>query len=77
MSAIIPTLTYCRAEVARHASKSSCWVIIHGDAYDVTEFLNEHPGGKNAILKQAGGDATEDFEAVHSVDILEKYQSQV
>lgn len=26
-------------EVARHNSKDSCWVIVHGKAYDVTEFL--------------------------------------
>ena len=31
-------------EVAKHDSKADCWVIIHGKAYDVTEFLPEHPG---------------------------------
>jgi L-lactate dehydrogenase (cytochrome) len=25
--------------VAEHNSKDSCWVIVHGKAYDVTEFL--------------------------------------
>lgn len=27
------------ADVAKHDSKNSCWVIVHGKAYDVTEFL--------------------------------------
>lgn len=27
------------AAVAEHNSKDSCWVIVHGKAYDVTEFL--------------------------------------
>lgn len=27
------------ASVAEHNSKDSCWVIVHGKAYDVTEFL--------------------------------------
>lgn len=27
------------ADVAKHNSKDSCWVIVHGKAYDVTEFL--------------------------------------
>lgn len=27
------------AKVAEHNSKDSCWVIVHGKAYDVTEFL--------------------------------------
>jgi L-lactate dehydrogenase (cytochrome) len=25
--------------VAKHNSRDSCWVIVHGKAYDVTEFL--------------------------------------
>lgn len=45
-------------EVKRHNSAKSCWVIISGDIYDVTEFLEAHPGGRNVILKAAGTDAT-------------------
>ncbi|KAJ8128604.1 hypothetical protein O1611_g5032 [Lasiodiplodia mahajangana] len=40
-------------EVAKHDNKDSCWVVIHGKAYDVTEFLPEHPGGMKIILKYA------------------------
>lgn len=50
---------------------------MRGDVYDVTRFLNEHPAGKTVLLKQAGDDATEIFESVHSAGLLEKYQSQV
>lgn len=39
-------------EVAKHNWKESCWVIIHGKAYDVTEFLPEHPG--TALPFEAG-----------------------
>jgi L-lactate dehydrogenase (cytochrome) len=60
-------------EVAKHNSKASCWVIIHGKAYDVTEFLPEHPGGQKIILKYAGKDATEEFEPIHPPDTLDKY----
>jgi len=40
-------------EVAKHSSKDNCWVIVHGRAYDVTDFLPEHPGGMKIILKYA------------------------
>ncbi|KAI1465605.1 FMN-dependent dehydrogenase-domain-containing protein [Daldinia caldariorum] len=61
------------AEVAKHNSKESCWVVIHGHAYDVTEFLPEHPGGMGIILKYAGKDATEEFDPIHPPDTLDKY----
>src|ERR1700759_1882071 len=60
-------------EVSKHNSKDSCWVIIHGNAYDVTEFLPEHPGGQKIILKYAGKDATEEFDPIHPPDTLDKY----
>ena len=65
--------TLTGAQVAEHNSKDSCWVIIHGRAYDVTEFLPEHPGGPKIILKYAGKDATEEYEPIHPPDTLEKY----
>ncbi|KAF2813894.1 uncharacterized protein BDZ99DRAFT_567610 [Mytilinidion resinicola] len=61
------------ADIAKHNSRDSCWVIIHGRAYDVTDFLPEHPGGPKIILKYAGKDATEEFEPIHPPDTLDKY----
>ena len=61
------------AEVAKHNNDKDCWVIIHGRAYDVTEFKNEHPGGKSIILKYAGKDATETYDPIHPPDTLDKY----
>ncbi|KAM3515214.1 hypothetical protein MY11210_001107 [Beauveria gryllotalpidicola] len=60
-------------DVAQHNSADSCWVIVHGKAYDVTEFLPEHPGGSKIILKYAGKDATEEFDPIHPRDTLDKY----
>lgn len=60
-------------DIAKHNSRDSCWVIVHGRAYDVTEFLPEHPGGPKVILKYAGKDATEEYEPIHPPDTLEKY----
>ena len=63
--------------MANHASTSSCWIVIDEVVYDVTQFAHEHPGGQAVILQQAGGDATDTFDAVHSREILEKYKAQL
>ena len=45
-----------------HNSASDCWIQINGNVYDVTNYLNEHPGGAGFILPYCGGpDATEAF----------------
>ncbi|KAF7555690.1 hypothetical protein G7Z17_g2003 [Cylindrodendrum hubeiense] len=62
-----------RSEVSKHTTKDSCWVIIKDCAYDVTDFLDLHPGGKHIILKYAGQDATDAFESFHSEDTLYKH----
>uniref|UniRef100_A0A0N4ZE64 (3R)-3-hydroxyacyl-CoA dehydrogenase n=1 Tax=Parastrongyloides trichosuri TaxID=131310 RepID=A0A0N4ZE64_PARTI len=63
---------YSSSEVALHNSKDSCWIILNDKVYDVTKFLEEHPGGGEVILEQGGGDATEAFNDVgHSSDAKE------
>lgn len=63
---------YSLKEVEEHKSAESCWIIIHDKVYDVTAFLNEHPGGEEVLLEQAGKVATEPFEDVgHSTDARE------
>jgi len=60
---------FSKKDVAKHTDKSSTWIIIHNNVYDVTKFLEEHPGGEEVLLEQAGKDATENFEDVgHSTD---------
>lgn len=58
--------------VAQHTSKESCWVILYGNVYDVTDFLSEHPGGSKIILKLAGKDATEEYDPVHPPGTIEE-----
>ena len=51
-------------------------IIINNKKYDVTEFLNEHPGGNNVFVD--GKDMTEEFNAVghskHAIQMLKKYE---
>jgi cytochrome b involved in lipid metabolism len=45
---------YSYLEVVKHNKEDSCWILVGRKIYDVTEFLNLHPGSKQAILKYAG-----------------------
>ncbi|GAA6022863.1 hypothetical protein JCM11491_007022 [Sporobolomyces phaffii] len=57
------------AEVREHgATEAAPWFIVHGEVYDGTEFLKDHPGGSESITLVAGEDASEDFMAIHSID---------
>merc|ERR1711944_19811 len=62
-------------EVTNHKSSNedkSIWMVIHDKVYDVTKFLDEHPGGEEILVEHAGQDATEPFEDVgHSTDARE------
>ena len=59
------------SEVADHNHERSCWVVINGDIYDVTEFLSNHPGGTSPLLQYAGKDASIPFRSLHPVGALE------
>ena len=39
----------------------SIWVVIHDKVYDITNFLDEHPGGEEILIENAGTDSTESF----------------
>ncbi|KAJ5742440.1 uncharacterized protein N7511_011459, partial [Penicillium nucicola] len=64
------TMTLTRQALSQHNSRQSCWVAIHGVVYDVTDFLDSHPGGPQVILRCAGKDATKSFDSVHTPEIL-------
>lgn len=61
------------AEVAKHADKNSCWIVVETKAYDVTSFLSKHPGGAAIILRNAGTDATTEYKKYHSLDYLKDH----
>ncbi len=53
------------AEVASHNNDDSCWSVIDGNVYDLTNWIGQHPGGREAILKLCGADGTVLFHGQH------------
>ncbi|TDZ32221.1 NADH-cytochrome b5 reductase 1 [Colletotrichum spinosum] len=63
---------YTAKEVAAHREADDCWMVIHGEVYDVTKYLHDHPGGADVLIEAGGVDATEAFDnAGHSEDASE------
>lgn len=63
---------YTLEEIRKHNHSKSTWLILHHKVYDLTKFLEEHPGGEEILRENAGGDATENFEDIgHSSDARE------
>lgn len=59
-----------------HDTRESCWLLIHGNVYDLTTFMNDHPGGAKVLLKNSGlQDATSEFSKFHPSDMIDKYLS--
>ncbi|XP_070152118.1 cytochrome b5 isoform X2 [Polyergus mexicanus] len=76
ISAASSSKLFTRAEVAKHTDSNDIWIIIHNNIYNVTPFLNEHPGGEEVLLEQAGCDASEPFEDIgHSTDARQMMES--
>ncbi|BEJ11294.1 hypothetical protein CspHIS471_0107160 [Cutaneotrichosporon sp. HIS471] len=60
--------SYSLSDLKTHKTRKSLWLSIHHKVYDVTKFIDEHPGGDEVLLEEAGRDATEAFEDVGHSD---------
>lgn len=56
--------------------RSKCIIVINNRVYDVTKFIDEHPGGEEVLQEQHGRDASNAFEDVgHSSDAREQMKA--
>ncbi|KAH7644235.1 putative h/aca ribonucleoprotein complex subunit 1 [Dermatophagoides farinae] len=60
---------YNEQQVAQHQSSTneSIWIIIDDYILDVTDFLDNHPGGPNVIINYSAKDCTSIFKQIHSI----------
>ncbi|CEJ85188.1 Putative Cytochrome b5 [[Torrubiella] hemipterigena] len=69
----IPEKEFTMEEVAKHNKEGDLWVVVKGVVMDLSNWLDEHPGGPQAIKNFMGRDATEEFEMLHDDEVIPKY----
>lgn len=68
---------YSKADVAKHNKDKDMLIIVDDSVYDVSEFVNEHPGGAKILKRVAGKDATKQFWKYHNESVLKKYSAKL
>lgn len=69
---------YTMANVRANNSEASCWTLIGSNVYNLTQWINSHPGGPSLIRAICGTDGTSSFNAQHGgrstpINTLAKY----
>jgi hypothetical protein len=59
---------YTMAKVKENNSSASCWSVINGNVYNLTQWINSHPGGQSVIRGLCGVDGTSSFNGKHRGD---------
>jgi cytochrome-b5 reductase len=52
-------------ELKKHKTEQEVWIGLRGKVFNVTEYLDFHPGGREELMKGAGKDATSLFGKLH------------
>jgi cytochrome b involved in lipid metabolism len=66
-------------EVATHNKSSDAWIVHESRVYDITSFMNIHPGGEGYLVKDLGKDVTKIMSETHlhsstAIDILDNFE---
>ncbi|CAI6340148.1 unnamed protein product [Periconia digitata] len=63
-------------QLSTHSSLSSLWIAVHGNVYDLTSFVSDHPGGIEALHSVGGTDGTEAYESAGHSELNTKKLQQ-
>ncbi|GIZ43430.1 hypothetical protein CKM354_000665800 [Cercospora kikuchii] len=73
----VPEKEYSLEEVAKHNKKEDLWIAVKGVVMNVTDWVDEHPGGPQALFSHMGKDASEEFEMLHDDEVIPKYAAEI
>ena len=54
-----------KQELRKHKKRKDAWMALNGAVYNVTHYMDFHPGGWDELVKGAGRDATDMFNEIH------------
>lgn len=60
-------------DVAKHNTRGDAWIIIEGFCYDVSLYIDQHPGGLRPIVNMAGKDCTDAFGNFHGAKVYRNH----
>ncbi|OXV06349.1 hypothetical protein Egran_05882 [Elaphomyces granulatus] len=70
--------SFTAADVGSHNTpEKGLYVIIDKSVYNVTDFVDEHPGGAKILKRFAGKDASKQFWKFHNESVLKKYSAKL
>lgn len=73
----VPDEEFSLEEVAKHNKKEDLWIAVKGVVMNVTDWVDEHPGGPQALFSHMGRDASEEFEMLHDDEVIPKYAAGI
>lgn len=73
----VPEKEFTLEEVAKHNKKEDLWIAVKGVVLDLTNWVDEHPGGPQALYSHMGKDASEEFEMLHDDEVIPKYAPEI
>lgn len=70
VGAVDSQVVFREEDVAQHNTPEDAWVALNGKVFDVTTWINAHPGGKPILLSKAGTDVSTEWNTMHAQDVL-------
>ena len=64
---------YTYEEVYEHKTEKDLWIVVEQKVYDLSKWIEKHPGGPLPLMAMAGQESTDAFLGYHTKDVYEKY----
>ena len=58
-------------DVRSHGDRFDCWYALFDLVYDLTNYIDDHPGGSRRIFQECGTDATSAYSTEHDEQLLQ------